>query len=116
MQISVDDFGTGYSSLTYLKRLPVTEIKIDKSFVIDMATNWDGAAIVRSTIDLGHNLGLRVVAEGVEDERAQDLLREYGCDFIQGFYISRPAAPAPLGPWLRSRMGLNGVLNGPLTA
>ena len=116
VEISVDDFGTGYSSLTYLKRLPVREIKIDKSFVIDMATNWDGAAIVRSTIDLGHNLGLRVVAEGVEDERAEDLLRQYGCDFIQGFYVSRPAAPAPLGPWLRSRMGLNGVLNGPLSA
>ena len=113
VEISVDDFGTGYSSLAYLKQLPVREIKIDKSFVLDMATNLDGATIVRSTIDLGHNLGLRVVAEGVEDERSHELLRQYGCDFIQGFYISRPAAPAPLGPWLRARMGLNGVVERP---
>ena len=111
VQISVDDFGTGYSSLTYLKRLPVREIKIDKSFVTDMATNWDGAAIVKSTIDLGHNLGLSVVAEGVEDEKTLQLLRDYGCDLIQGFYISRPAAPGPLGPWLRTRAGLNGALS-----
>lgn len=103
VQISVDDFGTGYSSLAYLKRLPVNEIKIDKSFVQDMVTNRDGAAIVRSTIDLGHNLGLTVVAEGVEDAATADLLREFGCDFIQGYHISRPAAAAPLGPWLRSR-------------
>jgi diguanylate cyclase (GGDEF)-like protein/PAS domain S-box-containing protein len=109
VQISVDDFGTGYSSLTYLKRLPVREIKIDKSFVIDMATNRDGAAIVRSTIDLGHSLGLTVVAEGIEDEPTAALLREYGCDFLQGFHISRPAAPGPLGPWLRTRAG-NGAM------
>ena len=111
VQISVDDFGTGYSSLTYLKRLPVSEIKIDKSFVMDMATNRDGAAIVRSTIDLGHNLGLKVVAEGVEDEKAVELLREFRCDFIQGFHISRPAAAGLLGPWLRSRLGLNSALS-----
>ena len=111
VRISVDDFGTGYSSLTYLKRLPVQEIKIDKSFVLDMATNGDGAAIVRSTIDLGHNLGLEVVAEGVEDERTAELLREYGCDFIQGFHISRPAAAGLLGPWLRARVGLSGALS-----
>jgi diguanylate cyclase (GGDEF)-like protein/PAS domain S-box-containing protein len=111
VQISVDDFGTGYSSLTYLKRLPVQEIKIDKSFVLDMATNRDGAAIVRSTIDLGHNLGLTVVAEGVEDETTEALLREFGCDFIQGFHISRPAAAGVLGPWLRSRVGPNGALS-----
>jgi len=110
VQISVDDFGTGYSSLAYLKRLPVSEIKIDKTFVQDMATNRDGAAIVRSTIDLGHNLGLTVVAEGVEDEPTAELLREYGCDFIQGFLISHPAAPGPLGPWLRARAGLNGAM------
>src|ERR1700694_122810 len=111
VQISVDDFGTGYSSLTYLKRLPVQEIKIDKSFVLDMATNRDGAAIVRSTIDLGHNLGLKVVAEGVEDETTEALLREYGCDFIQGFHIARPAAAGLLGPWLRARAALNGALS-----
>jgi diguanylate cyclase (GGDEF)-like protein/PAS domain S-box-containing protein len=111
VRISVDDFGTGYSSLTYLKRLPVHEIKIDKSFVLDMATNWDGAAIVRSTIDLGHNLGLKVVAEGVEDETTLTLLREYRCDFIQGFHISRPVPASLLGPWLRTRAGLNGALS-----
>jgi diguanylate cyclase (GGDEF)-like protein/PAS domain S-box-containing protein len=111
VQISVDDFGTGYSSLTYLKRLPVSEIKIDKSFVLDMATNRDGAAIVRSTIDLGHNLGLKVVAEGVEDETTAELLREYRCDFIQGFHISRPAAASLLGPWLRSQVGQKGALS-----
>jgi len=111
VRIAVDDFGTGYSSLTYLKRLPVHEIKIDKSFVLDMATNWDGAAIVRSTIDLGHNLGLKVVAEGVEDETTLELLREYRCDFIQGFHISRPAPAGQLGPWLRARAGLNGALS-----
>ena len=111
VRISVDDFGTGYSSLTHLKRLPVQEIKIDKSFVVDMATNRDGAAIVRSTIDLGHNLGLTVVAEGVEDEETEALLREYGCDFIQGFHIARPAAAGLLGPWLRARAGLNGALS-----
>jgi len=105
VQISVDDFGTGYSSLAHLKRLPVNEIKIDKSFVQDMVTNRDGAAIVRSTIDLGHNLGLRVVAEGVEDAATGDLLREYGCDFIQGYHVSRPAAAAPLGSWLRAHAG-----------
>jgi len=111
VQISVDDFGTGYSSLTYLKRLPVQEIKIDKSFVVDMATNRDGAAIVRSTIDLGHTLGLKVVAEGVEDEETEALLREYGCDFIQGFHIARPAAAGLLGPWLRARAALNGAIS-----
>ncbi|MDQ6714259.1 MAG: EAL domain-containing protein [Candidatus Dormibacteraeota bacterium] len=111
VQISVDDFGTGYSSLTYLKRLPVQEIKIDKSFVTDMATNRDDAAIVRSTIDLGHNLGLKVVAEGVEDEATEALLREYGCDFIQGFHIARPAAAGLLGPWLRARAAMNGALS-----
>jgi EAL domain-containing protein (putative c-di-GMP-specific phosphodiesterase class I) len=111
VRISVDDFGTGYSSLTYLKRLPVQEIKIDKSFVSDMATNGDGAAIVRSTIDLGHNLGLKVVAEGVEDERTAELLRQYGCDFIQGFHISRPAAAGLLGPWLRARANLSGAIS-----
>jgi diguanylate cyclase (GGDEF)-like protein/PAS domain S-box-containing protein len=110
VQIAVDDFGTGYSSLAYLKRLPVGEIKIDKSFVVDMATNRDGAAIVRSTIDLGHSLGLVVVAEGVEDEPTAELLREYGCDFLQGFHLSRPAAAGPLGPWLRARASLSSAM------
>jgi diguanylate cyclase (GGDEF)-like protein/PAS domain S-box-containing protein len=114
LQIAVDDFGTGYSSLAYLRRLPVREIKIDKSFVQDMATNWDGAAIVRSTVDLGHNLGLQVVGEGVEDEKTAALLREYGCDLVQGFHISRPAPPGLLSPWLRLHAGSDGMVNGSL--
>jgi diguanylate cyclase (GGDEF)-like protein len=94
LTLSVDDFGTGYSSLANLKRLPVDCIKIDKSFVMDMAIDASDAAIVRSTIDLAHNLGLRVVAEGVESHQAWTRLRELGCDLAQGFYVSRPL-PAP---------------------
>jgi diguanylate cyclase (GGDEF)-like protein/PAS domain S-box-containing protein len=103
VRLSVDDFGTGYSSLTYLKRLPVAEIKIDKSFLADLAQNHDDAAIVRSTIDLGHNLGLRVVAEGVETAETAALLGQLGCDLAQGFHISYPLPAAQLGPWLRAR-------------
>ena len=103
VRLSVDDFGTGYSSLTYLKRLPVAEIKIDKSFLADLAQSRDDAAIVRSTIDLGHNLGLRVVAEGVETAETATLLGELGCDLAQGFHISYPLPAAQLGPWLRAR-------------
>jgi EAL domain-containing protein (putative c-di-GMP-specific phosphodiesterase class I) len=90
LTLSVDDFGTGYSSLANLKRLPVDVIKIDKSFVMEMAVDASDAAIVRSTIDLAHNLGLRVVAEGVESEDAWRQLEELGCDYAQGFYLSRP--------------------------
>jgi diguanylate cyclase (GGDEF)-like protein len=90
LTLSVDDFGTGYSSLANLKRLPVDVIKIDKSFVIEMAVDASDAAIVRSTIDLAHNLGLRVVAEGVESEDAWRHLEALGCDFAQGYYLSRP--------------------------
>ena len=90
LTLSVDDFGTGYSSLANLKRLPVDVIKIDKSFVMEMATDASDAAIVRSTIDLAHNLGLRVVAEGVESEDAWRHLEALGCDFAQGYFLSRP--------------------------
>lgn len=107
--VSIDDFGTGYSSLAYLRNLPVSEIKIDKSFVIGMSGNGGpDKAIVRSTSELGHNLGLRVVAEGVEDEKAFELLRSYGCDLAQGYYIARPMAADALvawrseSPWLRA--------------
>ena len=89
-RLSIDDFGTGYSSLVYLQRLPVTEIKADRSFVGSMATVDDDAVIVRSIIDLAHNLGMRVVAEGVEDTVTMDLLIAYGCDEAQGYYFSRP--------------------------
>jgi EAL domain-containing protein (putative c-di-GMP-specific phosphodiesterase class I) len=90
LRLSVDDFGTGYSSLANLKRLPVDGIKIDKSFVIDMPHDASDAAIVRSTIDLAHNLGLKVVAEGVESHEAWQRLAALGCDLAQGFHISRP--------------------------
>jgi EAL domain-containing protein (putative c-di-GMP-specific phosphodiesterase class I) len=100
MRLSIDDFGTGYSSLAYLKRLPVQEIKIDRSSVIDLAQNRDDAVIVRSTIDLGHNMGLAVVAEGVEDQQTWDLLKAWGCDLAQGYFISRPVPAEELLPWL----------------
>jgi diguanylate cyclase (GGDEF)-like protein len=103
LTLSVDDFGTGYSSLANLKRLPVDVIKIDKSFVIDMAIDASDAAIVRSTIDLAHNLGLRVVAEGVESHQAWTRLVELGCDLAQGFYVSRPLPAPELGRLLEER-------------
>src|SRR3954454_11405626 len=90
LTLSVDDFGTGYSNLANLKRLPVDVIKIDKSFVMEMAVDASDAAIVRSTVDLVHNLGLRVVAEGVESEDASRHLEALGCDYAQGYFLSRP--------------------------
>jgi diguanylate cyclase (GGDEF)-like protein len=89
-KLSLDDFGTGYSSLAYLKRLPVDELKIDKSFVMSMENDADDAKIVRSTIDLAHNLGLTVVAEGVENAKAWGLLRELQCDQAQGYHMGKP--------------------------
>ncbi|HLG69832.1 MAG TPA: EAL domain-containing protein [Chloroflexota bacterium] len=100
IHLSIDDFGTGYSSLAYLKRLPVREIKIDKSFVRDMAEDENDAVIVRSTIDLGHNLGLQVVAEGVESRAAWDQLVDLGCDLAQGFLMAAPMTAAELECWL----------------
>jgi diguanylate cyclase len=100
VRLAVDDFGMGYSSLSYLKHLPVEEIKIDRSFVQDMASDPANAAIIRSTIGLGHGLGLRVVAEGVETAATWEQLREGGCDGAQGDYISRPLSGAALAAWL----------------
>jgi diguanylate cyclase (GGDEF)-like protein/PAS domain S-box-containing protein len=100
--LSIDDFGTGYSSLAYLQRLPVDELKIDKSFVTGLSTAGDDAVIVRSTIDLAHNLGLTVVAEGVEDEAAKKMLVGYGCDRAQGYFFARPCAAAEFTAWLIS--------------
>ncbi len=99
-ELAIDDFGTGYSSLAYLKRLPVDELKIDKSFVMNMALDANDAQIVRSTIDLGHNMGLRVVAEGIESEIVWNLLTAMGCDQGQGFFISRPIASEDLAGWI----------------
>ncbi len=101
--LSIDDFGTGYSSLSYLSQLPVNEIKIDRSFVMNMAQSDNDAVIVRSTIDLGRNLGLQVVAEGVETEQAWDELSELGCTLAQGYYLSRPVPAAELTEWLLRR-------------
>lgn len=101
--ISIDDFGTGYSSLAYLKQLPIDTIKIDKSFVLDMARDEDDAVIVRAIIDLGHNLGFKVVAEGVETEETLNLLESLGCDSVQGYCIARPMPAAEVIPWLAKR-------------
>ena len=101
--LSIDDFGTGYSSLSYLSQLPVNEIKIDRSFVMNMAQSDNDAVIVRSTIDLGRNLGLQVVAEGVETEQAWDELSDLGCTLAQGYYLSRPVPAAELTQWLLRR-------------
>lgn len=98
--LSIDDFGTGYSSLAYLRWLPVDEIKIDKSFVVNMINDESDAKIVRSTIDLGRNLGLRVVAEGVETEQVCQRLDELGCEVAQGHYLSRPLPPDRIIEWM----------------
>lgn len=99
VELFVDDFGIGYSSLSYLQKLPVDALKIDQSFVASMLTNEGSAAIVRSTIELGHNLGLRVVAEGVENETQWNGLRELGCDTAQGFFVSRPIPATDFPAW-----------------
>lgn len=101
--LSIDDFGTGYSSLAYLKRLPIEEIKIDRSFVMQMQVDANDFMIVRATVDLGRNLGLRVVAEGVEDLATFDRLAEFGCDEAQGYYISRPLSAIEFTRWLSVR-------------
>lgn len=102
IQLSLDDFGTGYSSLAYLRKLPVKEIKIDKSFVKDMELDSSDTVIVRSTIALGHNLGMKVVAEGVESIEIWELLTALGCDSSQGYYMSRPLTVAALDEWLKN--------------
>ena len=98
-KLSIDDFGTGYSSLAYLKRLPVDELKIDKSFVMSMVEDLDDAKIVRSTIDLAHNLGLTVVAEGVENAKVWDALRDLECDEAQGYHMGKPMPATEFNAW-----------------
>jgi diguanylate cyclase (GGDEF)-like protein len=100
VELSIDDFGTGYSSMAYLKNLPVRELKIDRSFVMGMSTNAGDEVLVQSAVDLGHNLGLHVVAEGVEDAATQAALIAMGCDLLQGFHIRRPTSASELDAWL----------------
>jgi len=102
ISLSIDDFGTGYSSLSYLKQLPVAEVKIDKSFVLNMTVDEDDATIVQSIVDLARNLRLRVVAEGVEDAPSLSALKALGCDMVQGYYLSRPVSAAVLTPALQA--------------
>jgi len=101
VRIAIDDFGVGYSSFSYLKNLTVDVIKIDKSFTRNMVTNEDDTAIVRSIIELGHNLGLGVIAEGVENQRTWDELARFGCDAAQGFFMTPPLSAAKCSEWLR---------------
>jgi EAL domain-containing protein (putative c-di-GMP-specific phosphodiesterase class I) len=98
--VSIDDFGTGYSSLRELQRMPFSEMKIDRSFVVDMVNNKDCAVIVNSIIDLAHNLGIKVIAEGVEDIKAWNMLVERGCDYAQGYLIGRPMPAEELDAWI----------------
>jgi EAL domain-containing protein (putative c-di-GMP-specific phosphodiesterase class I) len=102
VRMSIDDFGTGYSSLSYLRHLPVRELKIDQSFVANLLIDEQDEVIVRSTIDLGHNLGLEVVAEGVENNEVLEQLRRFGCDVAQGFCISRPLTADLFIAWLNT--------------
>ena len=113
VSLTVDDFGTGYSSLAYLQSLPVSAIKIDKSFVLSMAEDPANATIVQSTIDLGHNLGLRVIAEGVENGDSYSKLAALGCDYAQGFFLSRPLSPDKATAWLQAFSGREDLLEAP---
>lgn len=115
VETSVDDFGTGYSSLAYLRNLPIGEIKIDRSFVAGIEAGSDDLTIVRSTIELGHNLGLQVVAEGVEDAATLGRLEGMGCDLAQGYHISRPLPIEAFRAWLDSLAG-NGPAGTPADA
>ena len=100
VRLSIDDFGVGYSSLSYLKKLPVDEVKIDRSFVSNITLDGANAAIVSAVIDMAHNLGLSVVAEGVEDQATWNCLRDMGCDAAQGYYIHRPTTASEMTSWM----------------
>ncbi|MDQ1048777.1 bifunctional diguanylate cyclase/phosphodiesterase [Streptomyces sp. V4I2] len=103
VKMSLDDFGTGYSSLVHLRRLPVSELKIDRSFVARLAVDTEDAEIVRCTVDLAHSLGLLVVAEGVEDDETWERLRDMGCDAVQGWLVAAAMPPEETTAWLRAR-------------
>ena len=118
VSLAVDDFGTGYTSLSWLRDLPLSTLKIDKSFVLHMATDENDAKIVRSTVQLGRSLGLKVVAEGVEDQASWVQLLGLGCDLAQGYHLSRPQPAERLTPWLRTAASTSatGGLSAELTA
>jgi EAL domain-containing protein (putative c-di-GMP-specific phosphodiesterase class I) len=99
VHISIDDFGTGYSSLSYLRKLPVGELKIDRSFVLDLETSGDACAVVEAVVKLAHTLGLKVVAEGVETEGQNRILRSFGCDQLQGYLFAKPMSAKALTLW-----------------
>jgi EAL domain-containing protein (putative c-di-GMP-specific phosphodiesterase class I) len=99
-QFSIDDFGTGYSSLAYLKKMPLTELKIDKSFVMDILNSENDANIVKATINLAHNLGLQVTAEGVESKEIMAKLKDYGCDVAQGYHLNKPLSVSDFNKWI----------------
>jgi EAL domain-containing protein (putative c-di-GMP-specific phosphodiesterase class I) len=102
IKLSIDDFGTGYSSLAYLKTLPVNSIKIDKSFIVEMVSDDIDSMIVQSIIFLAHNLGLKVIAEGVENKETWNLLASYKCDLAQGYYLQKPLLVTDFKNWLKS--------------
>jgi EAL domain-containing protein (putative c-di-GMP-specific phosphodiesterase class I) len=103
LRLSIDDFGTGYSSLTYLKSFPLDNLKVDQSFVRPMLSHPDNEAITRTVVTLGHTLGLKVIAEGVETEAHLEKLRELGCDVVQGYLFARPLPAAELQAWAEAR-------------
>ena len=107
--LSVDDYGTGYSSLAQLKQLPVHELKIDREFIKEIATNNSDALIVQSTINLGHRMGMYVTAEGIEDQESLNILEQFGCDFVQGYFISKPLPASDLERWWQKHYGTEAV-------
>ena len=113
LSISIDDYGTGYSSLAYVKNLPVNELKIDREFIKNMIDNKEDIAIVRSTIELGHNLGLTVVAEGIEHEEEMQMLKDFGCDQVQGFLISKALTASDMETWISDNRTLPTDINDP---
>ena len=109
VRFSIDDFGTGYSSLSYLTKLPISELKIDKSFVMDMLHNKKSSIIVKTIIEMGHNLGFKVVAEGVETEEILAALKYLGCDIAQGNYFSKPLPIEEFNSWMMTSLWTQGL-------
>jgi EAL domain-containing protein (putative c-di-GMP-specific phosphodiesterase class I) len=101
IKVEIDDYGTGYSSLAYIKSLPISALKIDRSFVLDLLKDETNQVIVSSTIKMAHTLGLQTVAEGVEDEATLMMLLKYGCDMIQGYYYAKPIPEQDVVSWLK---------------